>query len=132
MNIRQIRTTWYDSRMGTSVYLLFTLTFLNFILIAYRYLLENDPILEEVIPSLWIFGVIFLITYLPVSILIGFWHRKTQLSVENTIQQKEGPFFSKMMRVLLDAQTGKASDEEIEKFRNFLKNIEKELDEEIT
>jgi|TARA_B110000438_G_C15536922_1_gene531005 hypothetical protein len=118
--------------MGTSVYLLFTLTFLNFILIAYRYLLENDPILEEVIPSLWIFGVIFLITYLPVSILIGFWHRKTQLSVENTIQQKEGPFFSKMMRVLLDAQTGKASDEEIEKFRNFLKNIEKELDEEIT
>jgi len=111
--------------MGTSAYLLIVFTFLNFILIAYRYLLEEDLMIAELISNLWVFGLIFLITYIPISIIIGFWHRKTQLSVENIIQHKEGPFFSKMMRVLLDAKTGKASKEEIEEFRKMLLDIEK-------
>jgi len=111
--------------MGTSAYLLIVFTFLNFILITYRYLLEEDPMIVELISNLWVFGLIFLIAYIPISIIIGFWHRKTQLSVETTIQQKETPFFCKMMRVLLDATTGKASKEEIEEFRKMLLDIEK-------
>ena len=93
-----IRKMWYDSRTGSSIYLLFVLSFVNFILIAYRFFIETDPQLEQLISNLWVFGVIFLITYIPVSILIGFWHRRTQLSVENYIRQKESPFFCKLMR----------------------------------
>lgn len=119
------RRRWFDGRTGSSVYLLFVLTFVNFVLIAYRYLLEQDAYTEELISNLWVFGLIFLITYIPISIIIGYWHRKTQLSVETTIQQKETPFFCKMMRVLLDATTGKASKEEIEEFRKMLLDIEK-------
>ena len=119
------RRKWYDGRTGSSTYLLFGLTFLNFIIIAYRLLLEKDAISKELIPDLWVFGLIFLITYIPTSIIIGFWHRKTQLSVENSIRHKESPFFCKMIRVLLDVKTGKASKEEIEEFRKVLSNIEK-------
>ena len=124
MNEGWVRRRWWEFRQGHSIYLIFALTFINFILISYRLLIEKVAFLGELIPELWIFAIIFLVSYIPTAILIGAWHRKTQLSVENTIQQKEGPFFSKMMRVLLDAQTGKASDEEIKKFRKLLKGIE--------
>jgi len=33
-----------------------------------------------------------------------------------------------MIRTLLDVQTGKATDEEIEEFRNMLETIEKKID----
>jgi len=111
--------------MGTSEYLLFALTFVNFILISYRFQFEEEYITNQLVSNLWVFGLIFLILYIPISIIIGFWHRKTQLTVENTLKQNESPFFSKMFRVLLDAKTGKASKEEIEEFRKILLDIEK-------
>jgi hypothetical protein len=111
--------------MGTTEYLVFALTFVNFILIAYRFQLEEDDIVNQLISNLWVFGLIFLILYIPVSTIIGYWHRKTQLTVENTLKQIESPFFCKMFRVLLDAKTGKASKEDIEEFRKILLDIEK-------
>jgi len=125
MNSYWFRRRWFDGRIGTIEYLLLSLTFLNFILISYRFLLEEESISDELISNLWVFGVIFLISYIPVSIIIGFWHRKTQLNVENTLKQQESPFFSKMMRFFLDVETGKASKEEIEEFRKILSDIEK-------
>ena len=104
---------------------MFPLTFINFVLIAYRFFIEGDPLFEELISNLWEFGLVFLISYIPISIIIGFWHRKTQLSVENSIKYLENPFYSKMFRVLLDVQTGRASKEEIEKFSKILADIEK-------
>ena len=118
---------WYDSRTGSSIYLLFVLSFVNFILIAYRFFIETDPQLEQLISNLWVFGVIFLITYIPVSILIGFWHRRTQLSVENYIRQKESPLFCKSIREILDSKTGKSDIKDIEKFRKMLLDIEKQI-----
>ena len=114
-----------DGRTGHTIYLMFPLTLVNFVLVAYRFLIEGDPLLEELISSLWEFGLIFLISYIPISIIIGFWHRKTQLSTDNSIKYIENPLYSKMFRVLLDAQTGKATKEEIEKFNKTLADIEK-------
>ncbi len=119
---------WYDARTGSTIYLLFVLSFVNFILITYRYLLETDPQIEELFSNLWVFGVIFLVTYIPISILIGFWHRRTQLSVENYIRQKESPIFCKLIRNILDVKTGKASKEDIEEFRTMLSKIETQVD----
>ena len=119
------RRRWVDGRTGHVIYLMFPLTFINFVLIAYRFFIEGDPLFEELISNLWEFGLVFLISYIPISIIIGFWHRKTQLSVENSIKYLENPFYSKMFRVLLDVQTGRASKEEIEKFSKILADIEK-------
>jgi len=106
-----IRSRWWEFRTGHSVYLIFILTFVNFVLIAYRLLIERIPFLQEVIPELWIFGIIFLGFYVPASIVIGFWHRKTQLKVETTLTMQQNPFLARNFRIMLDVQTGKASEE---------------------
>ena len=125
MNQGWARRRWWEFRQGHSVYLIFMLTFINFILISYRLLIERVVIFKELIPDLWIFALLFLVCYIPAAILIGFWHRRTQLKVETTIVQQQNPILAKMIRTLLDVQTGAASKEEIKEFRDMLEKIEK-------
>lgn len=114
-----------EGRAGHTIYLMFALTMVNFVLISYRFLIEKEPIFEEMVSELWLFGLIVIITYIPISIVIGFWHRKTQYKVERSIKDLENPFLMKMFRVWLDAETEKINEEEIEKFKKILTNIEK-------
>ena len=125
MNESWIRRRWWEFRQGHSIYLIFLLTFMNFILISYRLLIERITIFKELIPDLWIFALLFIVVYLPAAVLIGYWHRKTQLRVETTITLQQNPIMAKMFRTLLDVQTGKAPKEEIEEFRNMLIKIER-------
>jgi len=125
MNEGWIRRRWWEFRQGHSIYLIFMLTFINFILISYRLLIEKITLFKEIIPELWIFSLLFLLCYIPAAILIGFWHRKTQLRVETTIIQQQNPILARMIRTLLDVQTGIATKEEIEEFRKMLEKIEK-------
>jgi len=125
MNESWVRRRWWEFRQGHSVYLIFMLTFVNFILIAYRLLIEKIPIFNSIFPDLWIFALLFIVIYVPLAVIIGIWHRKTQLKVETTIMNQQNPILAKMIRTLLDVQTGKASEEEIEKFRKMLTDIEK-------
>jgi uncharacterized protein YneF (UPF0154 family) len=104
---------------------LFALTLMNFILISYRFLIEESPLFSNLVSDLTIFSIIFIITYIPISILIGYWHRKTQWKVELALKMMENPLNAKMFRTILDVQTDQASDEEIKEFRAFLMKIEK-------
>jgi hypothetical protein len=122
------RRRWWEFRQGHSVYLIFMLTFINFILISYRLLIEKVAVFKELIPELWLFAVLFVIIYVPAAIIIGNWHRKTQLRVDSTLIQHQNPVLAKMIRTLLDVQTGNATPEEIKKFRKFLEKIEKKMD----
>ncbi len=119
------RRRWWEFRQGHSVYLIFMLTFINFILISYRLLIEKVIFFKELFPELWIFAILFILCYIPAAVLIGFWHRKTQLRVETTLVQQQNPVLAKMVRTLLDVQTGKATEKEIEEFRKMLESIEK-------
>jgi len=119
-----IRRRWWEFRQGHSIYLIFMLTFINFILISYRLLIEKIAIFKELIPELWIFALIFILAYIPAAILVGVWHRRTQLRVETTLVNQQNPVLAKMIRTLLDVQTGKASQEEIQEFRTMLIKIE--------
>ena len=123
-----IRRRWWEFRQGHSIYLIFVLTFVNFILISYRLLIEKISIFKELIPELWIFALLFISIYIPAAILIGLWHRRTQLRVETTLVNQQNPLLAKMIRTLLDVQTGDASQEEIKEFRKMLKDIEKNID----
>ena len=124
MNESWIRRRWWEFRQGHSIYLIFLLTFMNFILISYRLLIERITIFKELIPDLWIFALLFIVVYLPAAVLIGYWHRKTQWKVELAIKQLENPVNAKMFRTILDVQTGKASEKEVKEFREFLTKIE--------
>lgn len=118
------RRRWWEFRQGHSIYLVFALTFINFILISYRLLIEKITFLQEIIPDLWMFAILFLIVYVPAAILIGYWHRKTQLRVETTMIQQQNPVLATMIRTLLDVQTGKATKDEIGEVRKMLTEIE--------
>ena len=119
-----IKRRWWEGRIGTTTYLMFSLTILNFILISYRFLIEENSIVDDLVANLGVFAIFFIITYIPVSTIIGFWHRKTQWKVELSLKQQENPVNAKMFRTMLDVQTGKASEDEIKEFREFLKKIE--------
>jgi len=119
-----IRRRWYDFRQGHSFYLIFAMSFANFVLIFYRLLVEQIEILDEIFSSLWIFALVFIILYIPVAILIGLWHRRTQLKVEADQVLRQNPFMARNFRMLVDMIQGTASKEDIEKFRNLLTSIE--------
>ena len=119
------RRRWWEFRQGHSIYLVFVLTFINFILIVYRLLIERVSVFKEIVPELWIFALLFIVVYVPAAVLIGYWHRRTQLRVETTLIQQQNPILAKMIRTLLDVQTGKATDKEIQEFRKMLSQIER-------
>ena len=118
------RRRWFDFRQGHSIYLIFLITFANFILIFHRLLIERVEILNEIFSDLWVFVVVFVLIYIPLSVVIGAWHRKNQMSIETEVALRQNPLFAKMFRTLLDIQTGNISKEEIEEMRNLLKKIE--------
>ena len=119
-----IRKLWFDARFGHSNYLMFLLALVNFILITYNFLLEGNDIFNEMFSNVWVFGLIFGILYVPISVLIGRWHTFNQLKIEWEMKMFEDPVTAKMIKGLLDVKTGKASEEEIKEFRKFVKKIE--------
>ena len=128
MSSSWLRRRWFDFRLGHSVYLIFILSFSNFILIFHRLLIERVDFLNGFFSELWIFVLIFVVIYFPISIAIGAWHRKTQIKVENEQALLNNPFMARNFRMMIDIMEGKASKDEIEKFREFLTKIEKKSD----
>ena len=119
-----IRRRWYDFRNGHSFYLIFLLSFSNFILISHRLLIERVTFLDQVFANLWFFVIAFISIYVPVAILIGHWHKKTQLRVEQEMAFRENILAAQSLRLILELLTGKASEEEVENLRNLLKRVE--------
>lgn len=128
MNVNWFRRRWFDFRLGHSVYLIFLLSFSNFILIFHRLLIERVEFLDEIFSELWMFIILFVGIYFPISIAVGAWHRKTQIKIENEQALLNNPFMARNFRMMIDIIEGKASKDEIEKFREFLTKIEKKSD----
>ena len=120
-----IRKFWFDGRNGTTNYFLLFLAMTNFILITYNFLIEDITIFNNLLSNMWIYAIIFATLYFPISILIGRWHTNTQLHVDVSVKMNRDPIYAKMIRTLLDVQTGKASQEEIKEFRKKMEEIEK-------
>ncbi|MGC2680368.1 MAG: hypothetical protein WA323_00775, partial [Candidatus Nitrosopolaris sp.] len=76
------RRRWLDFRNGHSIYLIFLMTFANFITIQYQLLLQRVPAIHSLHINILIFSLIFVAMYVPVGMIIGYWHRKNQFSVE--------------------------------------------------
>lgn len=128
MNKAWFQRRWFDFRQGHSVYLIFALTFVNFVLIFHRLLIERIPALNEIFSSLWLFGILFVVVYIPLSVAIGAWHRKTQLRIDSEVLMRQNPFWAKFFRLLIEIQLGKASEKEIESARKLLRTIERGIE----
>lgn len=128
MSSNWFRRRWFDFRLGHSIYLIFLLSFSNFVLIFYSLLIERVQSLKDILPDLWMFVILFVVIYFPVAIAIGAWHRKTQIKIENEQALLNNPFMARNFRMIIDIIEGKASKDEIQKFRDFLSSIEKKSD----
>ncbi len=127
MSVDWVRRRWYDFRLGHNSYLVLIISFSNFVLISYRLLIERIPLLQSLFSDLWIFIIFFIIIYLPTAMIIGMWHRKTQLKIETTLGILESPVLARFFRIIIDIQTGKAKKDDIEEIRKMLLDIEKKM-----
>ncbi len=118
-----IRKVWLYFRLGHSNYVAFTLSFFNFILLAYRFILEPNLEQFSLISNLTTFGIVFVIIYVPIAILIGYWHRVTQLKVELDMKFTRNTFLARIMRTLLDSKLGDVKENEIEELEKHLQKI---------
>ncbi|MDH3657846.1 MAG: hypothetical protein OEM77_06890 [Nitrosopumilus sp.] len=91
-------------------------------------LIERIEFLNDIFSELWMFIILFVGIYIPVSIVVGAWHRKTQIKVENEQSLLNNPFMARNFRMMIDIIEGKASKDEVQKFREFLSKIEKKSD----
>lgn len=122
INQRFIRRRWLDFRNGHSIYLIFVLTFSNFILIAYNFAIKENPIFGGAI-SLPVFVILFALVYIPVSMLIGYWHRKHQYSVENEALINQNWVWAWIMQYQIRLIKSKTTKKEDEFVMNYLNDI---------
>ena len=124
INSSWARHRWHDFRMGHSIYLVFMMSFANFILIFHRLLIERVDWLNNILGELWMFVALFVFAYVPIAVVVGAWHRKNQIKIETDVVLMQSPLYAKIFRTLLDMQAGRATPEEVDSLRKLLKNIE--------
>jgi len=91
-----LQRRFWDFRQGHSLGLAFILGFVNFIVLNYTLLISNVTVLSKIFPQLWVFALVFFCTYLPLSILIGYFgFRKRQFHTDLTISTLENPYLHK-------------------------------------
>lgn len=117
-----MRRRWLDFRNGHSIYLIFLLTFTNFILITYNFAIKQIPILGDAL-SLPLFIILFALIYIPVSMIIGYWHRKHQYSVENEALINQNWVWAWIMQYQIRLIKGKTNPKEDKYVIKYLNDI---------
>ena len=125
MQTYRIRKTWLFFRYGHSLYFSLFLSFVTFVLLSYRFIIE--PNLEKIpfFSNLTTFALIFTSIYIPLAIIIGYWHRTTQLKVETDIKFLRNKLLSEVFGVLMDIHSGNASEKQIKELESTLEKIAK-------
>jgi hypothetical protein len=117
------RRRWLDFRNGHSIYLVFAMTFANFITIQYQLLIDRLPYLAGIFDSILIFALVFILAYVPLSIVLGYWHRKSQWKVEQDALFRENKVGAIMWMYVIDLIEGKVSEEDKKLMRESLLKI---------
>ena len=100
---RKLRDLWIYFKTGHSGYLVYSLSILNFVVLQHRLLISYIPFLSRYMSRLSTFIIVFVVTYIPLSIFIGYFEfRKgevkrrpmlnpyTQDTLEATIRMNHG------------------------------------------
>ena len=117
------RRRWLDFRNGHSIYLIFLMTFANFVTIQYKLLIDKAPFIHSIFSSIWIFAIAFVAIYVPLGMFIGYWHRKSQFSVEAEALFSQNQIGATIYLFLIDLIDGKVTEEEKQRMRNYLLKI---------
>jgi hypothetical protein len=122
LNNKYIRRRWLDFRNGHSIYLVFLLTLVNFILIVYNFAILKIPVLSTYL-NLPLFVLIFFLVYVPMAIIIGYWHRRNPYAVENEAMTQENWIMAWLGIYQIRLIQGKTRPIEDEAVLNYLNSI---------
>lgn len=93
------------------MYLVFLISFLNFTVIQYYLLIERLPLLKTIVPQLYIFIILFLLTYPPLAIIIGYFdYRRGALPAMHVLLAKSNPFFVDLAKAIILLSEGKKDE----------------------
>lgn len=125
LNSNWARRRWLDFRNGHSIYLIFAMTFANFVTIQYKLLINQVTWLSGLFGSIWVFAIVFVLTYVPIGILLGYWHRKSQWTVEQEALFRENKVGAVMWLYVIDLIEGNVSEEDKKLMKDALLRITK-------
>jgi hypothetical protein len=88
--------------------LIFAISFLNFIVIQWRLLIEQIKPLEAFFKHFYVFTIIFFVTYIPLATIIG-WidYKRGAMPVDQTVAAKVNPWIQDLARAILLLAEGK-------------------------
>lgn len=87
-----IRRRWFDFRQGHSTYLIFAMSFIQFVIISYTLAVERFSILEQIFPAMWMWATFFILAYVPAAVFVGYAHRKFQMPTETEQTALASPY----------------------------------------
>ena len=111
LNSNWARRRWLDFRNGHSIYLIFGMTFANFVTIQYKLLIDQVPSLSGLFGSIWVFAIV--------------WHRKSQWTVEQEALFRENKVGAVMWLYVIDLIEGNVSEEDKKLMKDALLRITK-------
>ena len=115
-----------DFRQGQGIYLGFLIYFADSILIQYALLIERFPFIDWLVGGNMVgFAITFIALYVPLAILIGYWHRKSQWKIEVEALFKENEVGATMWLFVIDLVDGKITEKEMQEMREMLLRITK-------
>jgi hypothetical protein len=123
MSNQFFRRRWLDFRNGHSIYLAFFLTFVNFILITYEFAVSKVSFLSIFSDNILAFAALFIAAYIPAAIIIGYWHRKKQYTVENEALLRENWIWAWISMYQIRLIEGKVTPEETKQVKEYLGSI---------
>jgi len=100
----------------------FLLTLVNFILIVYNFAIIKIPTLSTFL-NLPLFILIFFLVYVPIAIIIGYWHKRNQYAVENEALLQENWIWAWIMQYEIRLIKGMTKPREDEAIINYLNSI---------
>jgi hypothetical protein len=117
---------WLDFRHGQGIYLGFFIYFADTILIQYALLIEKFPFIDSLLGANLVgFAITFIALYVPLATIIGYWHRKSQWTVEVEALFKENKVGAMMWLFVIDLVEGKINEKEKKEMREVLLKITK-------
>jgi len=99
------------------------MTFANFVTIQYQLLLQRVPAIHALNINIAIFALIFVAIYIPLGMIIGYWHRKNQFSVEAEALFNQNQIGATINLFMIDLIDGKVTEEEKQHMRKYLLKI---------
>jgi len=95
MNLtRLIFRSWYYFRIGYGTYVAFPLGFASTMIVIYALAIVGVPVIHDIFPHLYVFGIVGILIIVPISIYAGLYHikRTGAYSAEASVLTESNPY----------------------------------------